>query len=293
MSGSRSDATREGGSEPRFPDTWLTLPPEKLVQKLIWEGVRLLDEDRQKEREDRPTELYPYISEAGKHCDRAVALRLAGTERTDEPTEDEKVTFYVGHAFEEMMQKVFERIGARVIAEGVVDIPNQDSKVRGRYDFFIHLPYLKTFLELKTTTINTYRRYQETDGALDHRSQLNLYGYAAKHGHLVDEPLEVDHLVLVYFLKDVRRRDREDYTYARGSRDGKYKSGETKPGIMAVQAHHVPYDEQQAKKDLRLLRLSEQRARYGDVPEIPSGFTPDAFPCGWCGFRTHCWGGEG
>lgn len=274
-----------------IPEWFASLEPFARMEHIIWWGIEQLNAKEQQDRIDAGRALgkvNPYISDIGQ-CDRLVVKSLLGHPETNPTSPDEEITFLVGHAFEEALAKILEGAGATVIREQRTAIPVGETEVTGRYDIFVHIPALKALLELKTTTVQSYRITMEKghNGDPKHQRQINAYGYAARQGLLTGEVVDFEHLFLVYLLKDVKKRDREAYVYKTDR--GKHPKGTVIPGVNAVNVHEVLYDEESALEDLDLLAHLDSLAKQGIVPEIPEEYTQKDFPCGWCRYQDDCW----
>lgn len=241
--------------------------------------IRGLEEKNRVEREQRAAErgtadkLNPHISDAGK-CLRQVTYSLMNAEQSEPLTADSLMNFLVGHAVEEVLAEILTAAGAEFVREERVTIPAGETVITGRKDFDgvrirwsekiaeqlgadrIDIPE-GTVVELKSTNSRAmgFMLKRGERGRNEHRRQLNLYIYGSG----------VSEGYLVYVVKDATK------------------------GEPIFHAFRVEMDEAQARNDLQALASAHDLAKRETLPEIPSGYAQNSFPCTYCNWRTRCW----
>lgn len=236
-----------------------------VILPLIAEGLRRLNESEQAERKAQRGDSLkknPHVSDAGK-CERRVVFSLMNIPETNPPGVDSLLRFALGHAFEDAIAKILEAYqGATYIREERVELIAPDgTKISGRKDFDAVRMLLDgdTMLELKSSNARSVgwlvKRGAPNE---DHVAQLNLYLHATdkKVGYLV------------YLV-----------------------AGSTK-GEPVLHAWRVDYDAERADADIAFLADADAKAKVGDVPKVPQGYTQWKFPCGYCQFQKLCWGAD-
>jgi hypothetical protein len=240
-----------------------------LLERGLWAAR---DAEQAARLADRGTldKLNPHISDAGK-CPRQVFLSLRNVPETDPLTADSLVNFGIGHAVEEWFANILMAQGAEILREVRVEIPAGNTKVSGRSDFLVRLPYgqRQVLIELKSASSRSmsFGIKKGEQGKDDHRRQLNLYLHASQLGLLPEGWGPFDEGYLVYGVKDATKGEPPFFPYL------------------------VAYDEDLALNDLRNLAQLHAVAKLGgDIPIPDESYTKRKFPCGWCSYATHCHG---
>lgn len=252
----------------------------ELVKSAFAEKEKVENAERLKERGTLDKQN-PHYTDAGK-CERAVGLSLMNVPKTNPPDYRSRMNFLYGHAAEEAWTEVFELAGLKTYREIHSVMHYGDEKVSGRTDFIVVDETDHALIELKTTsslsmklTLEGMKRGEPQvfhDGYL---KQLNLYLEASKNAALFHDDKafpRFTHGYLLYLVKDVKK------------------------GQEPIQAFRQDYDAEMAESDLKRLAEIAQRARAGQVKDIPTEFTDffkakgrKHFRCGYCDFSDFCW----
>ena len=230
------------------------------VLRVLESGIsKLKIAERARRTQERGTDkkLNPSISDAGK-CSRAVVYSLMNVEESDPPELDSEMRFIFGHAAEDAIAKILEaHQGATVQREERIEIVAGSRKVTGRSDFGSVLVAVdKETWELKLTNSDAVWFMLSRNSPNEaHVHQLNLY------------------------------------LHARGEQKGRlvYLVAGAKKGEPCAAAWTIEHDDEMARNDLQSLINAAELAEHGILPPIPEGYKQNAFPCGYCNYRTKCW----
>lgn len=231
-----------------------------VIAPIIESGLRLANErERARRTAERGTadKTNPHVSDAGK-CARKVVLSLMNIPESDPLDFDSLLRFKLGHAYEDAIAEILESYqGASYIREERVEIPAGETKITGRRDFDAVRLSLdeETLIELKSSNARAVG-FLVKRGAPneDHVKQANLYLHATGRKKAY----------LVYLV-----------------------TGSTK-GEPVLHAWRVDYDRAGAEADIAALAEADRNAKARRVPSIPTGYTRNAFPCGYCSYKGLC-----
>ena len=246
----------------------------RAIRELVAGGLAKRREAEQAERaKTRPDgKQNPFVSDAGK-CPRKIYFSLIGEPETNPPDNDSLINFAVGNAVEEAFAYLIEPLGGEVIREVRVEIPVRDTVVTGRADFLVSLPQFRSLIEMKSINSRAMKWMLKNGeaGKEDHKRQLNLYLHASDLSLLTvdspegQRPMYFDKGYLVYVVKDATK------------------------GEPPVHAFELEYSRRRALGDIEEMSAVAAMAKNNEIPEIPSGYTRNKYPCSYCPYKERCW----
>jgi hypothetical protein len=216
-----------------------------------------------------------HVSQAGK-CPRQVFFSLTGVPKTEALTLDSYMTLRLGNKAEELYLDLLTAAGVTILTQQRVELEHDGETIHGTLDLLIEVPEEVRALipgldprelwEIKTKNsraLGWILKRGGPDAEDGYVKQLRGYLHAADSGQIP---------------KPTHARGRLVYTAV----------GATK-GEPLFHAWFVPYDLDEAKKDLVFLSQAMKGARAGSDPGIPEAYKScPNWPCGYCDHKRLC-----
>ena len=214
----------------------------------------------------------PHVTDFGK-CPRKVWLSLANEPVSEPLIIQSHVNFAVGAAVEEFFGSLITEIGGTFEREAHVTFPG-DPPVTGRIDYLLALDELDALVELKSTSSLAMKLSLQANELPkdDHKRQIRAYLAASEKGYIDGhEPKTYKHGYLVYVVKDAKK------------------------GQEPIQAFYVAHEPGLVEADLAWLRGVAAMKEAPPIPEFLAAHKANKgklhWQCGYCPYRTYCWGG--
>ena len=213
----------------------------------------------------------PHVTDFGK-CPRKVYFSLANEPKTEPLTIQSHVNFAVGSAVEEFFGELMSEIGGEVEREAHVTFPGSPP-VTGRIDFLCMLDDFDALVELKSTSSMAMKLGMQNNELPkdDHKRQIRAYLAASEKGYIDGhEPRTYKHGYLVYVVKDAKK------------------------GQEPIQAFYVAHEPGLVEADLIWLRNIAAMKEAPPIPEFLAAHKANKgrlhWWCGYCDYKTKCWG---